>query len=251
MNGLPSIVYDNRFADAAPVASTTEAGDYDVNNLTDFRPYTWWKPTALPATVRVDCGSVKTANCALVYGHDLGTQGATLEIRGSTDNWGASDVLIDSISPADDKPFLLQFSTASYQYHGLRITGTTMPSLAIVALGMLFQFPRRLTAGFDPLGSKAVGQINRSGKGHPLGSVIDYDAWDETLGWRNLSWSWVRANFKPLWQSTLRGSPFVWLWDPTDHADEIYLVNSTGEYAAPHNTGQFCDLTFDIQGVVP
>src|SRR3954464_7747325 len=101
----PKFLYDNRFNDAVPVASTTAAGDFNVLNLLDFRPYTWWKPTALPATVTIDSGSAKAADFAMIYGHDLFTQGATLEIRKSTDNFAANDVLVATKTPTSNDPF--------------------------------------------------------------------------------------------------------------------------------------------------
>ena len=53
----PAILYDNRLADAAPAASDTAAGDFDVANLADWRPFTWWRPATMPATVTVDSGA--------------------------------------------------------------------------------------------------------------------------------------------------------------------------------------------------
>jgi len=93
MSDYPKILHDNRLDDAAPVASTT-AEDYDVLNLRDWRPYTWWKPTALPATVTVDCGMARAADYAYINGHNLVSSHAAIEVRGSSDNFVTSDVRI-------------------------------------------------------------------------------------------------------------------------------------------------------------
>ena len=251
MNGLPLILYENRFNDATPVASSTAAGNYNVLNLRDWRAYTWWKPNAMPATVTVDCGAAKAADYAVVYGHDLGTKGATIEIRASTDNFGASDVLIATKTPADDKPFLLQWASAAYRYWRIKVTGATAPSLAIAAVGAALQLPRRLTRGFDPLGRTLKGQANRSEAGHPLGKVIEFEEWSEKVSLRNMTWSWLRTTWQAAWEAHLRASPHVFAWDPTDHAGELYLVSIKDQYRTPHQVGEYADLDYDIVGRAP
>ena len=247
----PKILYENRFKDATPVASTTATGDFNVLNLRDWRPYTWWKPTALPATVTVDCASAKAADYAVVWGHDLFTQGATFEVRGSTDNFAASDVLVATITPTSDKPFLLTWASVSYRYWRLRITGTTMPSLAIAAVGAALEAPVYLPEGFDPLGREPQGDFNRTNKGHALGRTIEFEEWSERLEFDWVTWTWMRDSFKPAWEAHLRSSPFVWAWDAGDHADEIYLVNVKGGYKGPHKPGSYGTLSFEVSGVVP
>lgn len=247
----PKFLYDNRLKDATPVASTTAAGDFSALNLRDWRPYTWWKPTALPATVTVDCATAKAADYAVVWGHDLFTQGATLEVRGSTDNFAASDVLLATKTPTSNAPFLLTFASVSYRYWRLRLTGTTMPSLAIAAIGAALEVPEYLKEGFDPLNRKAEGDFNRTNKGHPLGRAIEYEEWAERLEFDWVTWTWVRNSFKPAWDAHLRSSPFVFAWDAGDHADEIYLVTTKGECKAPHKPGSYATLSLDVMGVAP
>lgn len=250
MNGYPTFYYDNRFKDAAPVASSTAAGDYNVLNLNDWAPFTWWKPNAMPATVTENCGAAKNANYCLVYGHDLFTQGATFELRGSTDNFAASDVLVATKTPTSNKAFLLQFATATYQYWRYRLTGATAPSIAIAAAGMSLALPRRLREGFDPLGREPKGQINISADGHPLSTMIDYEEWSEKVSLRNIDSAWLRATFEPAWIAHLRGNPFVFAWDPTDHADELYLVTRKGGFKSPHQAGPYANFDLELRAAV-
>jgi hypothetical protein len=245
----PKILHENRLDDATPVASTTATG-YSVLNLRDFRPYTWWKPTALPATVTVDCGSAKSVDYWAVYGHDLYTQGATIELRASTDNFSASNVLVDTLTPASNDAFARYVTSVSYRYWRLRITGTTMPSLAIAALGEVLDVPSYMIEGFDPIGRKVIGVSNRSMDGHPLGRTVKYEQWEESLKFQLLSWSWLRASFEAAWDAHLRDDPFLFVWDPSGHADEIYLIMVKDNFKAPHRTGSLCDLMFDVVAVV-
>ncbi len=246
----PKILHDNRLDDGTPVASTTAAG-FSVLNLRDFRPYTWWKPTALPATVTVDCGSAKSVDYWSVYGHDLFTQGSTIELRGSTDNFSASDVLLDTVTPSNNKAFARYINSASYRYWRLRVTGPTPPSLAIAVLGQVLDVPMYLQDGFDPIGRKVIGISNRSMDGHPLGRTIKYEQWEEQLKFQLISWSWLRDSFAVAWTAHLRDDPWLFVWDPTGHPFEIFLVMVKDQFKSPHKIGSLCDLTLDVVAVVP
>jgi len=250
MTGLPKILYDSRLADIALVASSVAAG-FDVQNIIDFRPYTWFRPNAMPATITANLATAGGADYCFVYGHDMATQGTTFEVRGSTDNFATVDLLVATITPTNNKPFLLTFTSVNYNDFRINLTGATTPSIAIIALGEALTLPRRLLQGFDPLGRKALGQINVSAKGHPLGKVFEFEQWNETLNFNNITWDWLRNNFVPAWNTQLRGAPFGWAWDPVNHADEVYLVESNGEFSTPHNQGTFASLSMDISGVVP
>lgn len=243
----PAILYDSRLKDGVPVASGTAAGAFDVANLTDWRPFTWWKPDAMPGTVTVDAGVAAAVNYWAVWGHDLGTQGATIELRKSSDNFGGNDVLIDSFTPTDDDPFARYVATADERYWRFRLTGATAPSLAIAAMGVLFEFPEYLEQGFDPLGAEPMGGFNRAVKGAPLGRSSDYELWSQELEFRQISRNWIRDSFKPAWDAHLKSDPFIFAWDRGGHAGELYLAVAAGGIAAPHRGGVKADLSFRIE----
>lgn len=273
----PHILYENRLLDSAPVASTTAAG-FSVLNLRDWRPYTWWKPTALPATVTVEATIVpdttsdlllengfflllengfkllidnktKASDYALIWGHDLFTHGATIEIRGSMDNFVGSDVLVATRTPANNLPFMLIFASVYYRYWRVRITGSTMPSIAIASIGAALIMPTQLEYGFDPISRKTIGKSNRSEGGHPLGKSIDFEEWSASLTFTHVLQSFVRATFLPAWKVHLRSTPFVWAWDPEDNPTEIYLVQSGDNLSMPHDLPDRATLTFDVKGL--
>lgn len=247
--GLPKLYFDNRFADATPVASTTAAGDYAAANIADRRPYTWWKPSAMPATVTVDCGSAKAADYALIFGHDLKTKSASIEIRASTDNFSASDVLIASSTPADDNLLLLTFASASYRYWRFKVTGSAAPSVAIVMIGAAFTMPDYLEAPFDPLGRSVVGSGNDNDNGWPLGSIVDYEQYQQTLNFGFVSWSWIRGTWLPKWKSDIRGKPIFFGWNPDVYANEIYLVTAGLNFSTPHEGDSIARISFNVKGV--
>lgn len=247
----PKFLYDNRLGDTPPVASSTAVG-FDVLNLIDWRPYTWWQPAAMPATVTTDCGSAKAADYALIYNHNLGSKGASVEIRGSTDNFGASDVLVAGpSSPATDLPLLLTFNSASFRYWRVKVTGVNAPSIAIAAIGAALTSPVYIEGDFAPIDRIIDGQTNKSENGHPLGKIVNFESWQVDLTLPNVPWSWARSSFLPAWKSNLRGMPFGFIWDSDLFPEDVHLVQSGLELKMPHRAGSFADVKISLTGIAP
>lgn len=246
----PHIFYDNRLADATVVASSTASG-YAAANVADWRAYSWWKPAALPATLTVDCTAPRAADYALVYGHDLYTQGCTVEVRGSTDNFAASDVLVATSTPTSNDPLLLLFASASYRYWRVRITGAgAAPALAIAAIGARLELPSWLPQPFDPVGRQIMGQSNRNERGQALGRVIEFESWKEQIKLERVTWSWLRSTWLPAWRAHLRSTPFVFGWEVDLYPTDLKLVTAGDKFDTPHYSGSTCDLTLDLEAVV-
>lgn len=245
---LPAILYDNRLADATPVASSTAAGNFNVLNLTDWAPYTEWRPAAMPATVTVDSGVARAADYALVWAHDLGSQGATFEVRRSTDAFAANDILVASTVPADDKPFALYWPSESWQHWRIRLTGATAPTMAIAAIGALFELPQYFEAGFDPVGGEPRGRFNRSVTGAPLSTITDYEEWSGQVDLSRVSWAWART-LRAAWDAHLRDNPFVLAWERVTWPGELHLVVREGRLETPHLGGGKADVRFGMKGV--
>lgn len=241
---FPKFLYDSRFDDATPVASSTAAGDYAVANLTDWRPYTWWKPAAAPSTVTVDSGSAKSRDYLLVYG-DAGTY----EARGSTDNFGASDVLLGTLTLAKTGLGLVTFAPQAHRYTRLKIAAGT-PALAIAAIGAALVSPVYLDGQFDPTGRTAQGEANRNENGQPLGRAIDYEQWAEQILLKNVSWSWIDGIFLPAWEAHLRSTPFGFAWEADAYPDQVRLVVADDKLDTPRRAGSYGDVGFGVSGVL-
>lgn len=244
----PKIVHDNRLDDATPTSSGDAAG-YSVLNLRDWRPFTYWKPSALPGTVTVDCGAPKAVDNWLIWGHTLHTNGNTIELHGSTDNFGVSDVTVDSATPTDDTPFLRLVASVSYRYWRLKVLNGTAPTIAIAALGAALSFPYQMDQGFDPTARTVVAQDNRSASGYPLGRVTYFEKYEQTLAWSMLAWSWIRGTFLPAWTSHLRDRPFVFAWDTDTYPADLKLVAIKDMLKTPTNNGPYSDMQFDVVGL--
>jgi len=247
----PLALYENRLRDAVPVASTTAAG-YDVLNLRDMRDFTWWKPTALPATVTVDCGSVKNVDYSSIYGHNLGSSGCTVEVRKSNDNFAANDVLVDTHAPADDKPILRTMASSGSRYWRYRFLNGVPPSLAIALFGVRLEFPvLGMQQEFDPLGNDIKAQYNRSVMGRGLGKVINYREWKAQLEFELVSWTWVRDTWKAAAEAWLDSEPWLFAWNPDTYPKETYHVVIDGKWDTPHRSGSICNLRVPVVGLIP
>lgn len=246
---FPKFLYESRLKDATPVASSTATGDFNVLNLRDFRPYTFWKPASLPATVTVDSGVARAVDYWGLWGHDLFTRGGTVELRSSTDNFAANDVLVDTLAPASDKPFMRAVASTSVRYWRLRFLNGTAPSVAIALLGVALVSQVGLRYGFDPLKRQVHGGYNRSVKGYPLGKVIEWREWSHEVELRFVTQTWLRSTFDPAWEAHLEHSPFVFQWDPGDHASELYLVQAGDKRDSDHESNNFAHLSIALSGV--
>ncbi|MDO8413021.1 MAG: hypothetical protein Q7S51_04430 [Gallionellaceae bacterium] len=428
--GYPKLFFDNRFADAVPVAQSTASGNYAAANLADMRPYTWWKPASFSNydqshAVSVNCGASKAADYALIYGHDLFTNQCQIAFDKSTDNFVSNIVTVALVTPTSDAPFMasfanvsapywrfvllrinqlsyanefdnaywvkasvtitpntatatdgtttsdtatdadtgncgsiyrsvtgldmtrtwraaidvlkdgvgmatrfcmlrLDFTGSTTQYYGVKLdtsngqilngdlaqladvavvddgthwrisvagkttdpanttitvrfypavgsgtlssssnvatTGSAgiwqmrldvadLPSVAIAIIGAAFVMPKYLSAGFDPKGKTSIQQSNNNDNGQPLGKIIDFKQWKQTLQFANVSWSWLRTFWDAVWESNLSGSPFVFAWDSVNYPAELYLVAAGDNYSTPHQQGGLATLSFDVMGV--
>jgi hypothetical protein len=241
----PKFLYDNRFDDATPVASTTAAGDFNVLNLRDWRPFTWWKPTAIPATVTVDSGSAQARDYALVYG-----EAGTYEARGSTDNFSASNVLLATITLTATGLGLAVFASQSFRYTRLTIPSGSPPAVAIAAIGVALEAPNVLYEPFGPIDREVHGHTNRNEVGHALGRIVEFESWRAEILLKNVSRSWARNSFIPAWKSNLRGSPFGFIWD-ADLPGDVRLVAAGEKLSIPHHTESLCDVGFEVEGIAP
>lgn len=259
--GLPAFYFDSRFLDGMLAASSTENG-YHAQNVTDFRPYTFWKPdpaqttSVYSLTVTGLPSGLQSANYLLIYGHTLGSVGGTtVEVLSGDDAGSLAPVAGASVVVTDDKPVLLPINAVPKAAWQVRFTkndpGDEPAETAIVALGNALEIPAGIREGFDPIGRDLEGRTNISVIGNPIGKIIDYQSWKQSLTFELLQWDWVRDTFLPAWQSHLKGTPFVFAWDPEDYPNELFLVNAGDSFTTPHRAGMITDLTVQVMGVAP
>lgn len=67
----PKLLHHNIIAQAASVVASSTASGMAVANLSDGRPYTWWGPSAAPASIEVDAGVATEADFLYIPSHTL------------------------------------------------------------------------------------------------------------------------------------------------------------------------------------
>ena len=242
----PVLLYQNHLSGGSLVASST-AAEYHVANVFDDLLTTWWKPTAMPATLSRDTGAPIAADYALV----LVDADCTVEVRGSTDGFAGSDVLVTSLPVSAQVLTPLLFASASYRHWRLRFTGT-LPAVAIANIGQRFVMPVELAVGFDPRGRKARGDTAKNGSGQPLGRTWWWREWQARLAFDFVLSSWLRATFEPAWNAHLESRPFAFMWAADLYPGDIVWCVTDGSFTAPPLAGgYFCNLGFEVEGTLP
>jgi hypothetical protein len=149
-----------------------------------------------------------------------------------------------------NNPILFQFPSLLARYWRIEIENSvTPPFIAIAAIGSKIEFPFPPDDGFDPIARQVIGQSNRAEMGSPLGTVINFEEWRQTLNFTNIGKSFMRNTFVPAWKSALRAQPFGFAWDTDTYPGELILVQSSGSFSDPHHWGDQTDLSFEIFGV--
>jgi len=262
MYGKPLLLFDDVMSVAGTTrtlnaGSTDPLATYSISHLTDYRPYTFWKGNATTSAngfiVIEDANPAGlTADYVLIMGHDLADQTANVFVRGSNDNFATFTEVL-AIAPTDNSPIFVTFPSETNLKWQVTISGIDSPSVLISTLiyGQKLTLPRNLQQGFDPLGSKPRGRLLKSSKGQPLGTAESWREWKQKIRFNNIDASWLRSTWQSAFDSHLKNTPSVFVWDPTDHPTELYLVHPIFNYAAPHVQGQFANLNFILEGLAP
>lgn len=252
---LPSILYSNLLDYGTPVSSVTVDSGYSVLNLKDWRNYTFWQATGTgPFYITINCNAVKAADTLALFGHNLGTIGATVSLEGSSDNFSTdTTVALAGFVPTNDKVIYKYFTTQSKQYWRLKITvpASSSPRIAILCFAARLELPG-VQGDFDPVPQRIQGESNVSQKGNLLGSITDFTEINPKPQWQNVDATWFKNNFIPFWDShASKLTPFFWAWEPGDHADETFLVTVKADsgLAAPYQTGVNRNVSLDLIGM--
>lgn len=220
----PIILYDNRFLDGTLTATDTESG-YDVNNIKDWRPYTFWKAASAGTKyITVDCGSAKKADCIAVLGHNLFSASGAISVESSDDDiaW----VTQKTITPTSDFAFLKTFTSVSARYWRLKIvTASIAPYLAVALLGEKLQFEYPQDTPCVPYEEKPVADVERTKDGHIIGVSTYLPMLGIRAQFSNFTRTWIDNNYRPFWQNHARlFKPFFYAWDIDTYPNDIFFV---------------------------
>lgn len=247
----PIILNDNRFMDAIPTATGTAAG-YDVLNIRDMRPYTWWRAAAAGTSyLTVDCGSAAAADCLAVIGHNLLSAGALISLETSLDN-AAWTQRLAPFTPTSNRAFLRPFVRVYARYWRIKIvTAAVAPQLAVVMIGERIDFPFPPDS-FAPYSESVEVESTRSKTGNPLGEVVRYFPVDVKPVFSHVDRVWVEETYRPFREDYSRYRKFFfWAWDTDTYPDQVFFLQDVGKYDPTVSVLAYYDkLKLDLKGVM-
>lgn len=230
------IGYDN-FVPSSVVTATTEAVGFPADAVQ--RQTTWerWKPTALPATLSIDSGTAPsgTGSYIGIAAHTLGSSSATIAFEYSVN--GTDWTTVETLAPANNSAIMIIFAEVQAQYWRIVVSGSTVPNIGSVYIGVTLDMERPIYGGHSPisLSRQTVVRPTESEKGQWLGrSVIRYGL-QTSYAWKNLTAAWYRANFD-LFVREARFHPFFIAWRPADFPLEV-AYGWTSQDIQPINSG--------------
>jgi hypothetical protein len=250
-NAKPKFLFDSILVDAS-LSATDTADGYDVDNITDLRPYTLHKfEEAGTKYIVIDCGEDATADAIGIVGHNLGTAEATVSVQHSANgsDWSADLV---SFEPSDDKAVMKEFTSTTDRYWRISIvTSSVIAQLGVVIIGQVLTFPRWPLSGFDPDALNIEASSQTSKAGNILGATLKYVSREISMSFEDIIPSWITNTFKPVWDSHLEQlKPFLAAWDITNHPSEVYFLRIPENFALkmPYNPYRR-SLKLSLQGV--
>jgi hypothetical protein len=249
----PIILYDNRFLDGVTTATDTADG-FNVLNITDLKPFTWWKAqSAGPKYLSVDCGAQKFADSLGMIGHDLSSVGAQVSVE-SSDNGSDWTERLPAFTPSSDKAFLQPFTGATARYWRLWIDSpTSAPSVAVVILGSRMTFPFPVDAPFAPIKEQVATVGKKSKTGHLLAHHVKYKPFTISARLSYPERTWVDSVFLPFWLDY--GSdlhPFFWAWDLDMYPEDVRFVRFEPGYSYSPSVSilhYYDSISLELEGV--
>ncbi|MBT9169442.1 MAG: hypothetical protein DDT19_02802 [Syntrophomonadaceae bacterium] len=250
----PIILFDNRFLDGTPTATSTAAG-FSVLNIRDGKTYTYWRAAHAGTNfITVDCGVARAVSTFAVIGHNLASASATVSVESSADNitW---TVRLAGFTPSSDKAFLRIVNWAIARFWRIRIvTATVIPFIAVAVIGSRTEFPFPPDVPYIPYRESIEAETSIGKTGHILGSVIRFKPIEITARFSNLPREWVMNYFIFFWNSHISNlRPFFWAWNIGVYPDMIFYVtvDKTASFETPMSVLPFIDsIELNMRGIM-
>jgi hypothetical protein len=201
-------------------ASTTDPSDtaFNVVNVTDLRPYTFWRAGTSTGTkyITIDTGqTTSVADGFAIVGHNLSSASSVIAIQHSSDNFGTITTA-STFTPTDNKAFGALFSSAVNRYWRVAIPQptTVKPYIGVLFLGQKLTIPRAEGRTINPEAHRAISEGADSKTLQPLGVINRGKQRRLQVNITGLETTWINNTFVPEWDTYLSLSkPFIWHWN--------------------------------------
>lgn len=231
----PAFIYDN-YATGATVTGANLAAGQTAAVILQANEDTYVSPAATTLTLTLDLLSATSIACFALAGENL--NGITVEIRGSTDNFAGSTVVVSASATVTGFISVWRsFGAATYRYWRVTITGaTTATRIYHAALSPLNLLPY-LNDGADLDQVTVKAEHLRSPQGHILG-IQKTNIMKEL----NLSFGQVTSVEYALftaWSITCVRDPIGFFFVPDTAQSTCYFgtVDPKYTYSAPKKNG--------------
>ena len=248
-DSLPTILYDDLFS-LGTVSASTEATDYPKENAASEATTSYWQPTALPAWLEVDHSASTANDCAAIIAHTLGTNGCTVTLQGSADNVSWSDVT--STTPTDDTTIFLLFTSVSYRYWRIYITGSgSVPYIGRFMIGSRFNFPAGVVPPYNPVWLSQTYTLLTATTlgGQFIGNRVLRQGGGTTINLVSLERDFAESNLLPFREHYNLGKAFVWASGPAIFTKDVgYVWRKEGSIMAPtfDQNGSFMSVGMEV-----
>jgi len=231
------------------VASATTTG-YSVDNLLIFTEGSLWKGVGTGThTITFDAGVGNTVSADYVGVANHNLSGATFKLQYSTDNFAADINDAVSFSPADNFPFLKEFTTQDKRYWRIQLTGlTALPFMGLAYWGDRAEWD--YPALFDPSAESNKARVNVSSTGYLL-------AINNKFIERSINLKFKRADdggtlwtaLRYWWENHGLNLLFI-AWEIDNHPLDIYLVYPDPKFRGPFITANRREVSLTFKGRV-
>ena len=127
----------NLFTQASTYSSSSEDSNYPVENVGDGitgNPFKF-SSAGTDDTITIDLGSSQSATFVSVHGHNIDSGVTAVQLRKSTDNFAANDVLVATLT-VSSPTFFATFTSTSSRYWRIKFVGTNSDPIEIGELGL-------------------------------------------------------------------------------------------------------------------
>jgi hypothetical protein len=232
------IGYDNVFTGySGTITASSEATGYEKERGLDWRPSTWWKPTATgDSWLRVTLPRNQFVNYFAVAAHNLTESGSRIKLQYSLTG-GSSWVDVTDVVPGfnDQTIFIVLDDTyAAAEWRVLVSNPTTISSIGMIAAGQLLDLTKGQKTGFAPSAYARSAEYNttESDTGLFLGRSVKRTGRTGQITLDLLDPAWVRSKWM-LFVDHAEIKPFFVSWRHEHYANEAVYAWTSGAIDSP------------------
>ncbi len=217
----PLILYDNLLVNGTLSSSTLESGS-NVQNIRDYRPYTFVKFAAAGTNyIAVEFGQAFAIDSIAVCGHNLYSVSAQLKLQKYTTSW--IDIISESVN--SNNAFMFHFEQEQASKYRIQIINSVgKPYLGVAFIGKALEMEYPPDGPRSIYNESIIVDTEISKGGNLLGNTIRFNPIEINHNYSNLSKTFVQNSFITFWNYAKTLKPFFYAIDLTNNPNDIFYV---------------------------